>query len=137
MKLYYENLERALELHDAGKAQELATWLQGLPSVTWAMPLKVTIGKIAYHGARYVQGTRPALYLLGQLPPSYKTKAVYQIENGEWYVAGYWQGGEGKEHHPYGPHFLLMPWTHPGEKIDHYDRKPRKRMKVEVEYPNV
>src|SRR5262245_4774780 len=118
------------------EAREVAAWLSGLPKTT-ALPVEVTIGRTTYSGAfyaqtrehipgsrAYLQGereyTHSALYLLGDVPASYRRgRVAYVFEDDgvrRWYVAGYFppRGGgiEKNAFHPFGPMFQLMRDSH-------------------------
>ena len=138
-------------------AHEVANWLRSLTErVKDVRPCRVGIGKSTYGGARYtgifhytqsmmavIEGQAKGgelyysdtFYLLGKLPTSYKKKAVYVIENQEWYVSGYSSHVERNEYQPFGWDFMLCVWNIPdGTKIDHYEERKRQRLPVEVTY---
>jgi hypothetical protein len=137
----------------------VADFLKSLDNIRDVRPCQVTIGKTAYFGARYtaIEHYQPGMQavtngqkqvgdtsesdrfylLMDKLPPSYtrRPKPVYVFDDKEWYVSSYFDQDEQNEQHPFGKMFMLGAWEVPnGEKIDHHDRKPRKRMPVTVEY---
>jgi hypothetical protein len=113
-------------------AGEVADWLSSLPRTT-AHPVRVTIGRTTYVGARYEQvrdispGTRAhaegkreyvqrALYLLGSLPAAYvrdaRTSFATDDETTRYFVASWFGqdgGPESNEWHPFGAMLQLMP----------------------------
>jgi len=139
---------------------DLSMWLKDLPSMGAVTDCTVTIKNVTYPAARYTQTrstpegsdawcrgertyTREMIYCLGELPKHYvrRSKAAYLMPNDshEWYIAGYWQGGENpfapgedmSKHHPFGKHFLLAPWNVAG-KIDDYQQYPYDRIPITV-----
>lgn len=55
----------------------------------------------------------------------------------EWFVAGYAMpelAAERPEQNPFGPSIIVSAWNHTDQKIDHYEEKPYKRLKMQVEY---
>lgn len=118
----------------AATAETVALMLSELPR-TVAQPVRVTIGRTVYVGAIYAQqrdhmpgarayaddGARTyymgGLYLLGELPPSYRhrhARAYFDADGARWYVAGYVTAETAADPryadcHPCGAHFLLMP----------------------------
>ena len=60
--------------------------------------------------------TRIGIYCLGELPNRYwREKICFRLPGDArvWFVAGYYQHikPEFQEFHPFGAHFILMPWT--------------------------
>lgn len=129
-------------------AQDVATWLNGLPR-TAAAPVLVRIGTQEYAGALYTQtrdslvGSRAyaageresaqrALYLLGGLPSSYRRsrRIVYTFGNGRWYVASWFDRHEPNRHNPFGRMFQLMPAD--GFIVDAFEEKPCQEMGAEI-----
>lgn len=133
----------------------LCEWLKSLDCFD-VSPVRVTIGKSTYEGAEYRQKRlhkgKPysdsedwipietyevhALYLLGELPASYRrsSKTCY-VRNGDgrdWFVAGYYDKADVNPLQPFGRHFLLQPWT-ADLPIDQEEGKPRERMRIDVQ----
>jgi hypothetical protein len=131
-------------------ATELATWLSTRPSVTHAEPTTVTIGRTTYQGASYTTGRGEWLYLIGDIPASFKAsrKVCFRIpgDDRDWYVAGWWQGGDNvftgeteeelrERYHPFGYYVLLNAWDEDalGETIDRHETTPYRRMNIRKE----
>ena len=51
---------------------KVAEWLRGCPDTSEVSPVTVTIGKQTYHGAKYRQRGEESIYLVGELPASYR-----------------------------------------------------------------
>jgi len=122
-------------------SDRVAEWLRGCPDTSEVSPVTVTIGKQTYHGARYRQRGQESIYLVGDLPASYRhsTHVAYRFadDSREWYVGCYWQGKsplapvDQKYFHPFGHTFILFPWVH-SEPIDYGERKPYRRMSATI-----
>ena len=122
-------------------SEKLAEWLRGCPDTSEVSPVTVTIGKQTHHGAKYRQRGQEGIYLVGNLPASYRhsTHVVYRFadDSREWYVGCYWQGKfplapvDQNYFHPFGHTFILFPWVH-SEPIDYGERKPYRRMSATI-----
>ena len=116
-------------------SERVAEWLRGCPDTSEVSPVTVTIGKQTYHGATYRQRGQESIYLVGDLPASYRhsTHVAYRFADDlrEWYIGCYWQGetcpADQKHYHPFGHTFILFPWGH-NEPIDYGERKPYRRI---------
>lgn len=128
---------------------KLVEWaLKKWNGVQSVKPVEVTIGELKFSGVHYVQNlefngrpyTRTAYYLLGHLPEKIKgrasTKVCFPDAAGvDWYAAGYIKSDgitpSNVQFHPFGEHFLLMPWD-VADKIDQYEKKPYTRVPFTV-----
>lgn len=130
-------------------AQDVATWLNGLPR-TAAAPVLVRIGTQEFAGALYTQtrdvlvGSRAyaagereyaqrALYLLGGLPASYRRshRIVYRLGDSRWYVASWFDRHTPNQFNPFGRMFQLMPEAD-GFVVDAFEEKPYQEMGAEI-----
>jgi hypothetical protein len=114
-------------------AAQVSEWLNTLPR-TSSVPVSVTIGRSTFYGASYAQVrevspgcrayaegereyTMRALYLLGELPASYRHRhagAYVGPDGTRFYVAGHYaQDPESalsaNAYHPFGRMFMLCP----------------------------
>ncbi len=84
------------------------------------------------------------IYLIGELPSSYRKnrKIVFQIPGDpeEWFVSSYWPSllrhkqeipQIPNEYHPFGPSFLISPWSFP-EPIDQYETHKYHRLPIRL-----
>jgi len=122
------------------QTRKLVEWLNGLPNIRNAVPVKFTIGTKkpqVFFGARYEavshympterhvtdggkkagdEYTEVRFYLLGNRPKTRRANTAYQQGDGfDWFVAGWWAGdklGRFKEYHPFGPYFGIHKWNH-------------------------
>lgn len=148
-------------------AYPLTEWLVERCGCHDTYPVKVKIGRETFEGAHYAQTlpreslplslvdtrepsheryVRHALYLMGELPASYRRsrKTIYEFDltdaapfrgiGPEWYVAS-WATKDiatseqyGRYHYGNGPHFLLFPHNVPG--FD--DAEPYKRVEAKL-----
>lgn len=138
-------------------SQEIAAYLQTIPTVTSAIPCTVTIKGTSYPATRYTERlqnspgtraydegkreyTREMIYVVGSLPAVKRNGNVafnLQGDTRDWYVAGYFPSYSGRkpqpvhaatEYQPFRNMFLLSPWDNLDTKIDTYERVPYKRV---------
>jgi hypothetical protein len=140
-------------------ANQVTAWLNGLAekgNVRAVVPCLVTIDGVTLPGAEYLsvhhyiasmsavvngdkkdgeEYTERCIYVAGLLPKSYRRRrhTCFILEEAVWYMVCYWQGGEGAVHHPFGPTFIIGPWTLP-EPIDYHEIKPYTRVPMTVTY---
>jgi hypothetical protein len=147
-------------------AADVTTFLNSLPHIRDVRPVRLTLPALTakekpkpekfhevYEGAIYTrEEDRPAIYLLGQPPSSYKFKVrlhgdvweqkyVYRLpdDDHDWYVACH--SDEKRlvpEYARLGPFFILGYWPHDhpgfdGERIDHHGPM-RRRLNVQREW---
>lgn len=129
--------------------KKVAAWLESLLDTSDVKPVKVTIGSKTWEGAVYTVDDEQKFYLVGKLPNRYG-KVCYNINeiaevvkpwNYEWFVGGYIDnyeelGPEYQKYHPFGNHWLLVPWNIPGDpksKIDDHENTPHTRVHIELE----
>jgi len=109
---------------------EVAQWLNSKNNVTNVREVTVYLGKRYWHGVAYTEGDEDRYYLLGfhpkqsrpscyQLSPFDDKKALAGIQY-DWYVGGYYQG-ESTEVHPFGSHWIVVPWIIEGEPDSRID----------------
>lgn len=126
--------------------ERIAAWLENLLDTSDVKPVKVTIGNKTWEGAVYTQHDEQRFYLVGKLPKRYgkvcylinEVAEIVKIWKHEWFIGGYREGLEPgqKEDHPFGSHWLLVPWNIPGDpesKIDDYEDTPHTRVYVDLE----
>lgn len=130
---------------------KLTTWLKKLGNRDVAA-ITLVIGKTEYKGAVYTHvGHYTAdmmavthdnkqagdIYLdkryilLGDVPPSYKKKAVYVIDGQECYLSSYYDKAQKNKYHPHGNCFQLAEWKG-ATAIDYGEKKKRERMEVKL-----
>lgn len=130
-------------------------WLKTLDHIEPAGPIGVKIGHSTYHGGAYFEKARegshrePIMYLLGNLPASYKrsTHVCYRFPNEthDWYVAGFADAAVASampQFHPFGPWFQLRQWPsgispfdgQEYETIDHFNERAFTRVKIRLVY---
>jgi hypothetical protein len=126
---------------------KVAAWLAGKDDVTDVKPVIVRINGKRWQGAFYQQG-EPQFYLVGERPvirhPScfkllFPEDTTHEIH--DWYIGGHIEWKEDEpladwETHPFGNHWLLVPWLidgQPGSKIDDHADETYTRQHVDVE----
>lgn len=119
--------------------QTLTEWLESL-KCTNVTACTVTIKGTTYQGASYIDpshNSQERIYLLGKLPACYRrsTRTCFRVtgDTRDWYVAAYMPAerlaDEYLPFHPFGEHFMLVPWGVPdGSKIDRYAERPYARV---------
>lgn len=117
-------------------------WLDSQNDVTNVLPVGVRIHSYHWQGAIFTRGDETSFYLIGKRPqPARLTCYVLdpplncQCGQYEWYVGGFLEG-EKTEGHPFGSHWLLVPWIIEGEpdsKIDEYSDDEYTRTFADVE----
>jgi hypothetical protein len=134
--------------------ERVAEWLDGKIDVTNVRPVQVRFHSWKWHGAAFIQGGEEVYYLVGNRlkhndPTCYRlapfdgtdTKLEEPID---WYIGGYieWEDDQPDADwgaHPFGNHWLLVPWTIEGvhdSRIDEYADEPYDRVTFTVkEYP--
>jgi hypothetical protein len=132
---------------------DVVEWLRGMSEMIDVRACRVEIGDESWEGAEYVQRLTPppgsrsteaydnrAIYLVGRLPKGYtgNKSRCYNVDGVDWYVSGYWSGSDDDafdKYHPFGRNFMLRPWdTSDGQKIDHYEMRPYRRIPMTISY---
>jgi hypothetical protein len=144
-------------------AGDVVDYLRSLPHCKDVRPCHVTIGKVTYPGAYYVQVNewksgmdgvvdgrhkvgetyeQRAIYLVGKRPfglPRFLANSCYAIEGKDWYIACHTDTNKPldkqfEQFHPFGYMFIIMPWDVVNSTIDQYEPRPYERTQIQVEY---
>ena len=126
-------------------ATKVAKWLLSLQHIAMTTPVRVTIGKHTFPGAKYTEdregSAEERLYLVGELPASFRRshKVCYRTADSEcdWYIAAWFRETgfsiEWRQVHRFGSHFILALWSMPqGWEIDKFDAKPYRRIPMTI-----
>lgn len=142
------------------EAAAVAAWLAGLPGMILDIkPVKVTLHGRVYFGASYTsilpykegmdavrRGEHSihdtyedkGIYLVGLRPSKLKgrTEFCFPWREDEWYIAGHIDHihEEFAHYHPFGPNFILKPWSHKDSKIDTGMERVYLRLSMDVEF---
>jgi hypothetical protein len=135
----------------------VARFLKDLKDTKNVCPCQVTIKTTTYVGARYTftyyytremqevqNGEKQdgdshdidySYLLMDKRPPSW-WKAIYIIENAEWYLIRYYEKGEKNQANPFGNGFWLTSWSPwgPGKAIDYFKAEKRRRVPCQIAY---
>ena len=111
-------------------------------------PVTVKINGKTYQAAKYTNKTGHGedIYCVGFLPPVYlrSSHVCFTIpgDKRDWYIASYFPISKNRcqplpqdidpEYHPFGPNFMLTPWTVKDSQIDSYEKAPYKRIEISV-----
>ncbi len=103
---------------------EVAKWLDSKNNVTNVRTVEISIYPSSWQGVAYTEGDEDKYYLLG-FRPKQSRPTCYRIEGSQydWYVGGYLEG-EKTEEHPFGSHWIMIPWIiegDPDSRIDDFD----------------
>jgi hypothetical protein len=118
----------------------LVGWLQSLTGITNVKAGTLKFAGHEYPAAQYERvlreqdGGKPDVfvYVIGERPnPVKKGRVCFNLMGSpdEWFVAAHYEG-DVTDIHPFGPHWLITPWSLPG-KIDADESKPYRRDNME------
>jgi len=123
----------------------VAAWLAAMNDSTDVRPVELSFYEQTcqtWQGAVYTFQGEQRYYLIGKRPVK-RDHICYKIAASkyDWYIGGFieWSDDEPLadwKTHPFGNHWLLVPWIIEGEfnsKIDEYSDEPYTRLYIDVE----
>jgi len=127
---------------------EVAKWLEAKNNITNVKPVGLSLLGKKWQGAVYTCGGERRYYLIGTRPIHKQTcYKLLDVSFGgivpmryDWFIGGYFEEKEDylsdRITHPFGNHWLLIPWIIKGEPnsiIDEYEDEKYTRMCIDVE----
>lgn len=128
--------------------KRVVEWLNSQDDVTDVRPVQIWLHSFWWQGATFIRGGEQVYYLVGDRPihndPICYLLQSDNLDDGvldryEWFIGGYVEEPVDKEAHPFGNHWILVPWIikdAPESHIDDYADEIYKRETLIVkEFP--